>query len=95
MAYEQRDMSGALFKNNRREQPKHPDYRGDALIDGREYRLSAWIKEGQTGKFMSLSFTPKEDGKATRYPPKEEKRPVARSMAEDMDDQIPFLMEWR
>ncbi len=60
MAWEQRDMGGTLFKNTRKEQSNHPDYTGNAMIDGIEYRMSAWIKEGAKGKFMSLAFKPKE-----------------------------------
>jgi hypothetical protein len=57
----QRELSGVLFKNEKKTSAKHPDYRGSATIDGTEYWLSAWIKEGQRGKFMSLSFTDKSD----------------------------------
>ena len=54
---DKRDMSGVLFKNNRKEQPKHPDYQGDVTINGETYRLAAWIKEGAKGKFMSLAVS--------------------------------------
>ena len=57
MAYEN---SGALFKNDRKEKDSHPDYKGSALVDGADYWISAWIKEGQKGKFMSLAFTAKD-----------------------------------
>lgn len=55
--------SGALFKNDRKERPNQPDYTGGWTdSEGREYRLSAWIKESKTGKkFFSLSATLKED----------------------------------
>jgi hypothetical protein len=53
--------SGALFKNDRKEKPNHPDYTGSAEIEDVDYWLSAWIKDGKKGKFMSLSFKPKED----------------------------------
>ena len=52
--------SGALFKNDRKEKPNHPDYRGDAEVDNVQYWLSAWVKEGKKGKFFSLSFQPKD-----------------------------------
>ena len=57
--YTPRDHSGSLFKNDKGENPNRPDYRGDICIGGVVYSLSAWIKEGQRGKFMSLQATPK------------------------------------
>ena len=57
---ERRDMSGALFRNDRKEAPNHADYRGSITINGVEYWLDAWIKEGQRGKFMSIAAKPKK-----------------------------------
>lgn len=53
--------SGTLGRNKRRESDKHPEYTGSAEIEGQEFWISAWIKEGPDGnKFFSLSFKPKE-----------------------------------
>lgn len=57
--YTPRELSGSLFKNDKGDNPNRPDYRGDICINGVVYSLSAWIKEGQRGKFMSLQATPK------------------------------------
>lgn len=57
MAFEQRDMSGVLFKNDKKDAENQPDYKGSIKIDGVEMRLSAWIKEGKKGKFMSISVS--------------------------------------
>ena len=53
--------SGALFLNDRKAADTHPDFRGSAEIDGKEYWVSMWKKVSQSGqKFFSLSFQPKD-----------------------------------
>jgi hypothetical protein len=72
MAYEQRDGQGSLFKNDEKKTEKHPDYRGECMIDGKKFWLSAWIKTGKNGKFMSLALQPKEDKHGRRQGGKQE-----------------------
>jgi hypothetical protein len=62
MAFEHRENSGTLFKNERREKETHPHARGEALIGGVLYEVSAWTKEGAKGRFQSLAFKVKEQG---------------------------------
>lgn len=59
MAFEQRDNSGVLFKNDRRSKPEHPEYQGSVRVAGVDYWISAWVKDGQKGKFFSLALTNK------------------------------------
>jgi len=77
--YEQREGQGALFKNEK-EKDTHPDYRGDITIGGAKYWLSAWIKTGKNGKYMSLSAKPKEE----KTPEGVKYKPGA------LDEEIPF-----
>ena len=80
MAYEQKDGSGILFRNNKKaEGDRQPDYRGDANVNGELLEIAAWIKEGNGGKFMSLSFKPKQ----------EYKKP-APATTDSADDDIPW-----
>jgi len=61
MSYEQRDNSGTLFKNEKREKDSHPNATGKAMIGGVMYYVSAWTKKGSKGPFQSLSFKPVEE----------------------------------
>lgn len=74
--------SGALFKNDKQGNEKRPDYKGSAEVDGRQYWVSAWIKQSKAGQtFMSLRYEPK-DAQAGGAP-----APAAAPVA---DDDIPF-----
>jgi len=57
MAYEHRELSGTLFANKKRtEGSSQPNARGECLIEGVLYEVSAWTKEGKNDKWQSLSF---------------------------------------
>lgn len=65
MAFEPRDNSGALFKNDDKTEDKHPNAKGSALIGGIDYWIAAWTKTDKNGnKFQSLAFKPKDEAKA-------------------------------
>jgi hypothetical protein len=81
METKQYDNSGILFRNDEKEpsNAKDRDYKGEATINGVEYWMSGWIKEGRKGKFMTFSFKPKDAPKA-----------VATKSAADFNDESPF-----
>ena len=77
----QRDNSGVLFSNDKKDNERAPHYKGNITVDGKDYWLSAWVKEGKSGKFMGLAVSPKED-----YQPKQAAK---KSNFDDLDS-LPF-----
>ncbi len=48
---------GAIWGNKDRKTDKHPDFKGEAMIDGKEYWVAAWKrKENASPKAPSLNF---------------------------------------
>jgi len=58
-------------------------YKGSLNVEGVDFWISAWLKEGKDGtKFMSLSVKAKDQ--------KEAKAPTKRSPRQDFDEDAPF-----
>lgn len=51
---------GALFKNDRKTKDSQPGYTGSLNIEGVEYFMDAWVKDGKSGKFFSVSVKRKD-----------------------------------
>lgn len=82
MAFQQRDMSGALFRNEEKTEETHSDYKGSAKINDVEYWVNGWINTAKrTGKkYMSIRFTLKETTPRSPVP----------GPNEDFDNDMPF-----
>jgi uncharacterized protein (DUF736 family) len=76
----EKDLTGALFRNERKLQPNSPDYNGSVRVDGRNYTIAGWLKISKAGlKYMSLSLKEKPEETASR--------PVPEKSA-DMNDEL-------
>ena len=91
MAYDN-NLSGVLFRNDRKESQKQPHYKGSCEINGVEYWISSWMNESSKGvKYMSLKFSPKEEQQ------RQQRQNLQRSAqqaqidhGDDLNDDIPF-----
>jgi len=78
--------TGLMARNQRRETDKHPEFTGSINIEGREFWLSAWVREGKPGgklegqRFFSLAVKPKDA------------QPVQKAVVAqpEFDDDVPF-----
>jgi adenine-specific DNA methylase len=81
--------SGILFRNDQKREDRDRDYRGTADVDcphcgaRSTWWLSAWLKSGRKGKFMSLAFKAKDADVAVG-----DRRQATTERASDED--IPF-----
>jgi hypothetical protein len=78
-----------MFPNKDKKESKHPDWRGNALIDGVKYSISAWNKSKDGMDFFTGQI------RVDTYRKPEEPRvqtPPARLDAEPMEEQtdLPF-----
>ena len=72
---------GSIWKNDKKETEKHPDFTGSLNVEGVEYWVSAWKRKPDANpKAPALSFSIKA---------KEQQAPQAAPQA-DFDDPIPF-----
>jgi hypothetical protein len=57
--YTPKEGQGSLFKNDKKNNEKSPEYTGNIFVNGKEMRLSAWVKDGKSGKFLSIQISEK------------------------------------
>lgn len=78
------EKSGALFRNKKKAQEKQPDYYGTCEIEGKVYRISAWVNKSNKGEqYLKMKYQEEE----------QEKNSVPSTAAEDLyggDDDLPF-----
>ena len=80
-----RELTGILSRNDRKEKDTHADFKGSATINGVDSWIDAYVKEKKdgSGRFFSLRFKAKDQAQAGAA--------KARAPATDgMDDDIPF-----
>lgn len=75
---------GILGKNKFKTKETQPEYSGSINVNGVEYWLNGWIKEGESGKFFSLTVRPKQDT------PRQISEPTRKAKADEFDNDLPF-----
>lgn len=87
------ELKGTLGENLYKKTEAHPDMKGKCQIEGVEYNISGWLKEGKNGSFYSLSFSVKQDKpEPVQVGSKIIKPKAAADVAKDKfhDDEVPF-----
>ena len=61
--FEHKDMTGNLFKNEKKEKETQPAYNGGCKVRGEVYQISAWVNKSQkTGKsYFNFKFQTEEE----------------------------------
>lgn len=80
---------GSIWKNDKKESEKHPDFTGSLNVEGVEYWVSAWKRKPDASeKAPALSFAVK----VKEDKPKQQAKPqaVIRGDINDFPDDLPF-----
>ena len=79
-----KNLTGIISKNERKESETHPDIKGSCEIDGVHYWMDGWAKTRNSdgGKFYSLKFK-RKDAKPSA-------KPAAKVVLFDDDGAPPF-----
>lgn len=84
MAYDN-DMKGAMFPNDKGDNEKRPDFRGDVTIGGIKYSLSAWNNTAKSSGKPYISL------KVSEYVEVQPKQQQKQQLAQQtLVDEIPF-----
>lgn len=94
MAYEKREGDIRISPNTYKNSDRQPDYRGTALLGGKEYRISLWRRENERGEWFSgvIEEAPATEG-AQRTAPRTAQAPApapAPAPVEDPENDLPF-----
>jgi hypothetical protein len=65
--YQLKEGQGSLFKNTKKTSPNQPDSYGSIMINGKEWRVSGWTKQGKTDKFISLQLSEPREQTSSRH----------------------------
>lgn len=84
MATKPEEGKGILWTNDKKGNPKAPDFKGSMTVNDVEMRISGWSRNASTGPCISLMYNPPlSSGDASKAYPRE-----AKSKFDDQD--VPF-----
>ena len=84
MAYEMKEKTFSLFENDKKGNDKAPDWRGKALIGGKEMRIAIWKRKSASG-IEYLSGIIEEPFRPAEQPAEPEQK-----IEEVVGDDLPF-----
>ena len=90
MPFELNDNSGMLFKNDRPRDQNSAQYNGSIKVNGSEFWLNAWVKDGKRGKYFSLSVKPKPPMDTQPQQPTQQYQPQQPTQQQSYSPDLPF-----
>ena len=88
MAYELREGQGSLFKNKHKTAENHPNARGEVMIGGEIYEVSAWTRKTKAGEPWQSLQIKKKQPRASEEPAWGSDRKTEKPL--DFDDDVPY-----
>ena len=81
---------GAIWKNDKKETDRHPDFKGTMNVDGKDYWVSAWKRKADAHpNAPALSFSVQEKEAQHKQGMKQATKSLDNAFDDD-PDQVPF-----
>ena len=81
MAYEMKEGQVTLFKNKNKKEDRHPEYKGEIMINGVLQDIALWVKESAKGEKY---FSGKVSAKLERTEQPSEPKKITKQGSDDL-----------
>ena len=92
MTFEHQEGKGSLFRERNKDNPRAPDMKGRAKLNGEDIYISAWESDRFDGLSLSIETQAERDERlgAQDPPRRDAAAPAPRPAGVGEDDDIPF-----
>jgi hypothetical protein len=89
---EQKNNSGTIFRNVKKETAQAPDYSGTATVNEKKFRIAGWINKSKTGSnYLRILFTEIIEQPQTGTPTEQSRLEMGNGNIDSvMIDDLPF-----
>ena len=89
--YEIKEGITNAFMNRDKKEDKHPDFKGQVLVDGKLKDLALWTRETRGGeRYYGVKIAEGKPREKKPYPPKPQEKHTEAQLADQLSDEIPF-----
>lgn len=88
---EQKNNSGSLYRNNKKEKEIQPDYTGTVTVDAKRYKIAGWLNKSKSGgNYLRLLFSELKEQDINTASVQAQMPLTPQNTSTDLVDDLPF-----